>query len=123
VCPCRSERGATVRIKREATIRDTDAAPHFTTLYSGLLGRDNWILVEAARDAVPARITIRKSDGRALIDACSPFEISYATFAALVADKWSAMPAATARAATSIALNSRQNTKKIDITFTFRLRR
>lgn len=86
MCQCRSERGATGATQEEAIIRDTGAASHFTTLYSGLLGRDNWILVEPARDAIPARITIRKSDGRALIDACSPFEIPYATFAALVAD-------------------------------------
>ncbi len=43
--------------------------------------------MESARNAVPSRITIRKSDGRALIDACAPFEIPYATFAALVAQK------------------------------------
>lgn len=73
--------------EREATIRETDTASHFTALYSGLLGRDNWILVESTRGKTPSRITIRKSDGRALIDACSPIEIPFATFTALVAEK------------------------------------
>jgi len=41
------------------------------------------------KKTVPARVTVRKRDGRALIDVRtdSPVEIPYCTFAALVADK------------------------------------
>ena len=65
---------------------------YFATLYAGLLGQDNWILVESGRTIekireTPGRITIRKNDGRALIDGYtgSPVEISFCALTELLA--------------------------------------